>query len=66
MDDNATNRQILEEWLRGWQMESVAWGDGLAALDDLWHSAASGRPFALVLLDARMPDGGDGPGRWPP
>ena len=56
VDDNATNRRILEEWLRGWQMEPAAVGDGLAALDALWHGAACGRPYALVLLDARMPD----------
>ncbi len=56
VDDNATNRHILEEWLRGWQMEAVAMGNGLAALDRLWHCAANGRPYALVLLDARMPD----------
>jgi CheY-like chemotaxis protein len=56
VDDNATNRRILEEWLRGWQMRPVAVGDGLAALDALWHGTACGRPYALVLLDARMPD----------
>ena len=56
VDDNATNRLILEEWLRGWQMQPVARGDGLAALDAIWHGAATGRPFPLVLLDARMPD----------
>ena len=56
VDDNATNRRILEEWLRGWQMEPVARGDGLAALDAIWHGAASGRPYPLVLLDSRMPD----------
>jgi PAS domain S-box-containing protein len=56
VDDNATNRHILEEWLRGWQMEAVAVADGRAALDALWHRAANGRPYALVLLDARMPD----------
>ena len=28
VDDNATNRHILEEWLRGWQMEPTAVGDG--------------------------------------
>jgi two-component system, sensor histidine kinase and response regulator len=56
VDDNATNRHILEEWLRNWQMEPASAGDGLAALDALWHGAASDRPFALVLLDARMPD----------
>jgi PAS domain S-box-containing protein len=56
VDDNATNRHILTEWLRGWQMAPVAVGDGLAALNALWHGAADGRPPALVLLDARMPD----------
>jgi PAS domain S-box-containing protein len=56
VDDNATNRHILQEWLRGWQMQSAAVGDGLAALDALWGAVNMGRPYALVLLDARMPD----------
>jgi PAS domain S-box-containing protein len=56
VDDNATNRRILEEWLRGWQMEPVAVGDGVAAMDALWHGTARGRPYLLVLLDAWMPD----------
>jgi len=56
VDDNATNRYILEEWLRGWQMKPVAVGDGVAAMDALWHGTSRGRPYALVLLDARMPD----------
>ena len=30
--------------------------DGLAALDALWDAVSVGRPYALVLLDARMPD----------
>jgi PAS domain S-box-containing protein len=56
VDDNATNRHILQEWLRGWRTEPAAVGDGLAALDALWEAAAQGRPYGLVLLDARMPD----------
>src|SRR5207244_7122717 len=56
VDDNAANRHILAEWLRGWQMNPTAVGDGMAAMDALWHRAANGRPYALVLLDARMPD----------
>jgi two-component system sensor histidine kinase/response regulator len=56
VDDNATNRRILEEWLRGWQMKPEAVADAVAAMDALWHGAACGRPYALVLLDARMPD----------
>jgi PAS domain S-box-containing protein len=55
VDDNATNRHILEEWLRGWQMDPAVVGDGLAALDALWDAVSAGRPYALVLLDARMP-----------
>ncbi len=56
VDDNTTNRHMLEEWLRGWQMKPLAVGDGVAAMDALWHGTACGRPYALVLLDARMPD----------
>jgi PAS domain S-box-containing protein len=56
VDDNATNRRILEEWLLGWQMRPQAVGDGAAAMKALWLGVEVGRPFALVLLDARMPD----------
>jgi two-component system, sensor histidine kinase and response regulator len=56
IDDNATNRHILAEWLRDWQLDPTAVGDGMAAMDALWHRAANGRPYAMVLLDARMPD----------
>ena len=41
VDDNATNRHILEEWLRSWQMEPMAVGDGVAAMDALWDAAPS-------------------------
>jgi CheY-like chemotaxis protein len=56
VDDNETNRYILNEWLHGWKMEPTAVGDGVTAMDALWQSAANERQFALVLLDARMPD----------
>src|SRR5262245_60247204 len=56
VDDNATNRHILEGWLHGWRMEPAGVGDGLAALNALWHAVSQGRPYALLLLDARMPD----------
>ena len=55
VDDNATNRHILEEWLRGWQMKPATAGDAAAALDALRQATAGGRPFPLMLLDARMP-----------
>jgi CheY-like chemotaxis protein len=56
VDDNATNRHILQEWLRGWRMKPAAAGDGLAALSALWQAVSAKRPYGLVLLDARMPD----------
>ncbi|MDB5384896.1 MAG: domain S-box [Planctomycetaceae bacterium] len=56
VDDNETNRYILEEWLHGWKMKPTAVGDGVAAMDALWQSATTERQFALILLDARMPD----------
>jgi two-component system, sensor histidine kinase and response regulator len=56
VDDNPTNRHILEEWLCGWQMDPAAVGDGLAAMGALWNAASLGQPYPLVLLDARMPD----------
>jgi signal transduction histidine kinase/CheY-like chemotaxis protein len=59
VDDNSTNCRILEEWLCGWKMEPAAAGDGPAALDALGGAVNIGRPYALVLLDARMP-GTDG------
>jgi len=59
VDDNATNRHILAEWLRSWQLAPTSVGDGMAAMDALWHRASNGLPYALVLLDARMP-GADG------
>jgi len=55
VDDSATSRQILETWLRGWQTSPVAVADGLLALDALWQAGASGQPFGLILLDARIP-----------
>ena len=56
VDDNATNRHMMERWLRDWQMEPDSVGDATAAVDALWRGVAAGRPHALLLLDARMPD----------
>ena len=56
VDDNASYRRILEEWLRDDKMEPAAVGDGVTAMDTLWHGVAQGHPYSLVLLDGRMPD----------
>src|SRR6516162_7334114 len=56
VDDNATNRHILEEWLRAYAMAPTAAGDGVTAMAALWRGVAQGCPFPLALLDGRMPD----------
>jgi PAS domain S-box-containing protein len=55
VDDNATNRRILGEVLRGWHMNPTAVGDGQAALDCLKKASESGKSFALILIDSNMP-----------
>jgi CheY-like chemotaxis protein len=55
IDDNATNRRILEEMLRSWGLRPSLTGEGSAGLAELRAAAAAGRPIPLVLLDAMMP-----------
>ncbi len=56
VDDNATNRLILEETLRSWSCRVVSAASGPAALAQLAAAAERGEPYDLVLLDAMMPD----------
>jgi two-component system, sensor histidine kinase and response regulator len=56
VDDNRTNRLILEEMLRSWQMKPVSVDGAAAALDALRDAAGRGQPFHLALTDALMPD----------
>ncbi len=58
VDDNATNRRILEETLTGWEMRPTCVAAGDAALAALTEAQRAGTPFALVLLDAQMPADG--------
>ncbi len=55
VDDNATNRRILEETLRAWGMRPTAVEGGEAALAELKRATAAGEAYPLVLLDAQMP-----------
>jgi len=56
VDDNATNRRILEEMLRRWLMKPQTAEGGRAALALLKQARDSGQPFPLILVDAHMPD----------
>ena len=55
VDDNATNRRILEETLRRWRMSPVAVPGGLQALEAIREAEREGVPFRLVLVDQQMP-----------
>jgi CheY-like chemotaxis protein len=56
VDDNATNRRILQEVLTSWGMRPTVLDSGPAALDALARAAAGGEPFPLALLDSHMPE----------
>jgi two-component system sensor histidine kinase/response regulator len=56
VDDNATNRRILEEILITWGMRPTLVDGGLAAISALDQALAINKPFALALIDFQMPD----------
>jgi two-component system sensor histidine kinase/response regulator len=55
VDDNATNRHILESLLTSWGMLAVAAESGEQALEIMYQAAAQGAPFPIVLTDCHMP-----------
>ena len=59
VDDNATNRRILEEMLRNWGLQPILANGAPQALRVLEDAGARGRPFDVILTDAHMP-GTDG------
>ena len=56
VDDNATNRRILEEVLTGWHMKPALAEDARTALSRLEQAADAGRSYPLLLVDVDMPD----------
>ncbi len=56
VDDNATNRCLLDKILTGWGMLPTLAPGVAEALAALRAAHASGRAFPLVLTDLRMPD----------
>jgi len=55
VDDNATNRWILEEMVQQWEMKSISFSSGAEALGELARAEAEGEPYKLVIIDAQMP-----------
>jgi signal transduction histidine kinase/CheY-like chemotaxis protein len=55
IDNNSTNREILQHELEKWNFWSKGVGSGPAALDELSSSLEEGRIYDLVILDYEMP-----------
>ena len=56
VDDNATNRRILEERLQAWGLRPTTADGARSALQILESARAAGDPFPLVLVDRHMPE----------
>jgi signal transduction histidine kinase/CheY-like chemotaxis protein len=59
VDDNATNRRILDETLRLWGFAPTLAPDAATALAALDEARAINQPFRILLVDVHMP-GTDG------
>lgn len=55
VDDNATNRRILQELLTRWRMKPTAVDGGWAAIGAMHEAVKNGQPYALALIDCMMP-----------
>ncbi|MGC1105310.1 MAG: response regulator [Candidatus Acidiferrales bacterium] len=56
VDDNFTNRRVLQGMLTRWGMQPTAVDGGRAALQTLEAAKSDGHPFPLILLDGQMPE----------
>ena len=55
VDDNRTNRRILEGMLERWKMRTTSVEDGDKALERLSAARDANEPFGLILTDMHMP-----------
>jgi len=56
VDDNATNRRILQDMLQNWGMSPTAVDNANEAISVLREASKSDKPFQLVVSDVNMPD----------
>jgi len=56
VDDNATNRRILQELLTNWGMKPTVVEGGHRALAAMRQAHQDGEPFSIILMDNMMPD----------
>ena len=55
VDDNPTNRLVLERFLRSWSMHPESASGGTEALHLAREAKAQGEPFTVAILDLNMP-----------
>ncbi|MHB8203922.1 MAG: response regulator, partial [Desulfomonilaceae bacterium] len=55
VDDNATNRRLLEAYLRNWGCRFDLVDGGESALVELRHACLTGDPYEIAILDMQMP-----------
>jgi PAS domain S-box-containing protein len=56
VDDNFTNRRVLQGMLSRWGMKPTAVDGGRSALQALEIAKSTGRPFPLIVVDGQMPE----------
>jgi two-component system sensor histidine kinase/response regulator len=56
VDDNATNRRILEEMLASWHMVPVTVSDAASAVSSLRSATDARCPFDVMISDGQMPE----------
>jgi PAS domain S-box-containing protein len=55
VDDNSTNRRILQGMMKHWEMKPVAVESAEEALAELSTALAAGKAYRLILTDMHMP-----------
>jgi signal transduction histidine kinase/DNA-binding response OmpR family regulator len=55
VDDNPTNRRILQETLKSWGVRSTQVDGGEQALSELASAQRAGEPYQILLTDMHMP-----------
>ncbi len=56
VDDNKSNRNLLQAYLQAWQCNVTVAGDAKEALGILSRAAETSAPFDMVIIDFMMPE----------
>ena len=56
VDDNYTNRILLQEMIKAWGLVPTIASDGKEAINLFNKASSSGTPYLLILLDMQMPE----------